>query len=617
MGGWYEVTIGRLLAKPRGFARGGRAQSQVIGAVLIFAFIIAALAAAQVVLVPQSNEELEASHNEQAQQSMSDIRGAIQRSAAVGASQSESIDLGVDYPTRLLLLNPGEGAGTIRTEGSDQLTIENAEATDEEVSDFWTGDPVNAPSKQLIYNPSYNYYENAPETVYQNSVLYHRFSDGVDIVQSDQDIVNGRQIYFTALDGDKSTSQSDAASVDVTSVSAATETITVEDDGGPVKVTIPTDLPEEVWVQELLSEEIDDTDDGQAGPEAGDVCDGSGPNVISGADPTNDRFITSCSYDDTVTPHELTLTFQEDNQNGNPVTYNLKMAKVGVGSGITTPDSEYITDLKGDGTDVSLNGRQEIVFQVRNKYNNPGGDAEVDVRLVGGPSGQKLMHEGVDITGQPNDNIPVGPDGKIRLIYVAPGSTSSNPVGVDVEAKFDGSFGSGGAEDADVSMEVINPSRISQTKPLLNNPNTLKVTSAKIKNAKKANECGKTVCAVDVKFESVSGNDVEIDEFRYVFYKPDRQSASAQGNFGQVTVVGASDNPYELTNDFGSMGLTVPNDNDGDSSDSEGVIRFKFQDKNGNPVEVEKGDFFVVSFILDGERQTFFIGPSPEKDTGS
>jgi outer membrane lipoprotein-sorting protein len=383
----------------------------VIGAVLIFAFIIAALGAAQTVLVPQSNEEVEFKHNQEAQQDIQDLRGAIQRSAAVGASQSQSVDLSAEYPTRFLLLNPGEGAGTIRTAGGSSLTISNANATDKETEDFWDGSTVSAPSKRLVYSPSYNYYDNAPETVYENSVLYNRFSDGPDIAESDQDIVDGRQIYLTALDEDKSTSKSEAASVDIRSVSPATEKITVERDpsGGNVEVTIPTDLSQEVWVQDLLAEEIDDTNDGPLdGPEDGELC----QNFAS--DTGNDRFISECDYNG----GSITLIFEGTNSNGNPVTYSLKMAKIGVGTDISTPDAQYITDQKGDGADVALNGRQRIVFQVRDKYNNPADDAEVDVEITEGPG--QLLNQGDDITGQSDDNIPVGPDGKVELTYVCP-----------------------------------------------------------------------------------------------------------------------------------------------------------------------------------------------------
>jgi hypothetical protein len=597
MGGWYEVTIGRLLAKPRGFARGGRAQSQVIGAVLIFAFIIAALAAAQVVLVPQSNEELEASHNEQAQQSMSDIRGAIQRSAVVGASQSESIDLGVDYPTRLLLLNPGEGAGTIRTAGGTNLTIENATATDDEVSDFWTGSPVNASSKRIIYDPNYNYYENAPKAVYENSVLYNSFSGGPDIAKSDQDIVDGRRIYLTALEGNKSTSQSGAASVDVKSVSAATETINVqrEASGEPIQVTIPTQLSEEVWVQELLVEEIDD-EGGAMGdsPEDEDECDDFEGN--DGDD--DDRFIVNCRYDDSVTPHELTLTFQNETTSG-LITYSLKMSKVGVGSGISTPDAEYITDLEGDGADIALNGRQEVVFQVRNKYNNPAEDAEVDVGIVGGTSGQKLLHQGTDITGQSDDNIPVGPDGKVKLTYVAPGSTKSSPIPVHVEAK----FGSGGAKDAEVSMEVINASRIDRTRPLLNPSNRLILEKAEITDANCPGVGSGKSCEVTLTFDSPDS--VDIEEMRYVFYSADSQGFSGADSQSFLNYTQPSpDQRFEISGGFNEIDggpITVSGSED---------ITVQFYEKENQGHEVKQGEFFVISLLVDGERETFFISPT-------
>jgi len=596
---------------------GSRGQSQVIGAVLIFGFIIAALGSAQVVLVPQANEEVEFNHNDRAQQDMQEVRSAIQRSAAVGSSQSESVDLTPGYPTRFLLLNPGEGAGTIRTEGGtggSSLVVEDARATDDEVNDFWDGSGISATNRQLIYSPSYNYYTSAPGTVYENTVLYNTFSDGANVSQSDQDIIDDRRINLVALDGDKSTSQPGAAAVDVKPVSPATEKITVERNGAgnPVKITIPTQLSEEVWIQDLLAEEIDDSGDGQAGPEDGDRCDG--PNAISGTD-QNDRFIVACNYDDTTTPNELTLTLQEENQNNDPVTYKLRMAKVGVGTDISTPTAEYITGLKGDDADVVPSERQEVVFQVRNKYNNPAEDAEVDVEIDGGASGQKLLNNGNDITGESDDNIPVGPDGKVELTYVAPGDTDSGQIDVDIRAKFDsGSFGGDGAKDAVVSMDIINPSRVDRTQPLANPPDGVVLQSANIQSDSCSKEKvgpGKD-CDVMVTWQNQGSQDVDVEGIRAVFFNADSQGAASASSSGITAKINS---PSKYAGTILPVGgdrkkLTPPLTIEKDTANNEESIVFEFTNKDGKEMTVNDGDLLIISLIIDGERETYFISPS-------
>lgn len=573
---------------------GSRGQSQVIGAVLIFGFIIAALGAAQVVLVPQANEEVEFNHNDRAQQDMQEVRNAIQRSAAVGASQSESVNLGPDYPTRFLLLNPGEGSGTIRTAGSTLLTIEGAEATDQEVRDFWTGDSgdsVDIPSKQLIYSPNYNYYDNAPDTVYENSVLYNRFEDSTDISKSAQGIVDGRRIYLTAVDGDLSTSQADSASVDVKSVTAATESITVERNAAdePIQITIPTELSEEVWVTNLLQDQIDVNALQGSDISGCDSLNEGGSDATTNPDTDDGRFVVDCEYMDGPDLNLLTLTFQEENSNSNPVTYSLKMAKVGVGTDISTPGAEYITDQKGDGADVALNGRQEVVFQVRNKYNNPAESAEVDVEIDGGASGQKLLNDGNDITGQPDDDIPIGPDGKVELTYVAPGNTMSSPIDVDIQAEFDTG---GGPKSADVSMQIINASRIDRTNELINPTEEVTLEDSKIVTSGSGNS---GTDEVDITF--ASGSSRTITSMRYTFYNTDGQGMAPTETHPTMELIDSSGNTietFDIRGDFQPVDIDIPNSDDSDSNEGEVRVRFK---KGGSAADVGPGDYFTISLI--------------------
>ena len=590
---------------------GSRGQSQVIGAVLIFGFIIAALGAAQVVLVPQANEEVEFNHNDRAQQDMQEVRNAIQRSAAVGASQSESVNLGPDYPTRFLLLNPGEGSGTIRTAGSTLLTIEGAEATDQEVRDFWTGDSgdsVDIPSKQLIYSPNYNYYDNAPDTVYENSVLYNRFEDSTDISKSAQGIVDGRRIYLTAVDGDLSTSQADSASVDVKSVTAATESITVERNAAdePIQITIPTELSEEVWVTDLLQDQIDVN--ALQGSDIND-CDSlneGGFDATTNPDTDDGRFVVDCEYMDGPDSNLLTLTFQEENQNSNPVTYSLKMAKIGVGTDISIPEAEYITDQKGDGADVALNGRQEVVFQVRNKYNNPVEDAEVDVEITEGPG--RLLNQGDDI-GQSDDNIPVGPDGTVELTYVAPGMAGSSPTDVNVSAKFDGgSFDSGGPKDANVSMEVINASRIDRTQPLFNPSDTVAVTGSEFRQTNCGGSSGNDGdCEVEIRLENLANSERTIQEIRYVFFSADTQGNADAGPTASFEIQNFQNSDTDI---IVKENFTDISDVEFSDGEEKSLIVHMFEDSaQNNPDDLGPGDFIVISMIIDGERQTYIFAP--------
>lgn len=582
---------------------GSRGQSQVIGAVLIFGFIIAALGAAQIVLVPQANEEVEFNHNERAQQDMQEVRSAVQRSAAVGASQSESVELAANYPTRFLLLNPSEGAGTIRTADRGSIVIENATATDDEVADFWNGTGVDATNKRLVYTPNYNYYENAPETVYENSVLYNSFSDGTNVTESGQDLVNGRQIYLTALTGNKSTSQEEVSSVDVRAVSPATEKINVQADSGPINVTIPTQISEEIWVQELLADEIDDSDD----PADPRTCD----DVDSSPAPTNGRFVIGCNYNDSTSPNELTLTFQETS-NGGPVTYSLKMAKLGVGSGVTAPDASYVTAVRGDGASTSSTQATDLTLQVRDKFNNPKSGTEVIFDTSAGNlddqsvqtnedgeatttfdpdivSGEAVVVGGIDTTG----------DGSLA----DEAAVDKAEFRIEVGDTFNGSGGIGNNLNPSGPVLLTSAERIGSS--------CSGSTSNNMSGSMGGNMGGGS-CNANITLKNNASEDLTISRMRINYYDAQSPGASASDRVGSAMVTDDNSGAevLDIQADYEDVNLEpIP------SGDTQ-VYTFEFDENNGDAHEVAPGDFYVVSIIYEdpdtGEEVssfTYFVAP--------
>jgi len=77
-----------------------------IGAVLLLAIIFAALVLYQVNTVPAENSALEYEHNQNVHDEMQELRNAIRNAGTTGNSQSASITLGTQYPTRTFSMNP-------------------------------------------------------------------------------------------------------------------------------------------------------------------------------------------------------------------------------------------------------------------------------------------------------------------------------------------------------------------------------------------------------------------------------------------------------------------------------------------------------------------------------
>jgi len=386
-----------------------RGQSIQIGAVLLFGALVLALAGYQAFVVPAQNERVEFSHSQTVQGHMSELRNAIVSAPGGGGTQSVSVQLGTEYPGRVLGLNPGRPTGQLRTAGTDDPSVEfsvrNAEATGE-TGDFWDGSGRSYRTGGLVYRPNYNVYSDAPTTAYENSVLSNEFGSDT-VALSDQTLVDGTRITLVALNGSYGATQSGTVSPDVRPVSSSTRTVTVSDDGDPIELTMPTKLDEDTW-EELLDEEVD----------SGHVVDGS----VSVTD-TGGEFET------------LSLELETGQQ------YTLQMAKVGVGTDVTETDEAYMTNVSKSGSTVPEDGSELLVVEVRDEYNNPVSGVTVSADAVAGSLD--------DTTAR------TGPEGRAAFLYEAPASVSSRTEDT-VEFSYTGAPGTGfdAAEPENVNMTV-------------------------------------------------------------------------------------------------------------------------------------------------------------------
>jgi hypothetical protein len=342
-----------------------RAQSVVIGSLLIFAILIISFSSYQAVVVPQENRGVEIDHSEVVRQSMQDVRSAVIR-ASGGVEQSVSVPIGTRYPNRALFINPAPPSGTLETEAPNTITVRNAAATGE-TGDYWNGSDRTYESRPLHYRPSYNEYRDPPVSEIEYTVLTNDYDEAV-VPASGQDLVDGRRIGVVMVAGDYQRSGSGTASVDLKPASPSTKSVPIDDDGGPIEVAIRTRIPESVWV-DLLTDEIDGADGSET------TCAAVG----TPRDDHPERFIDDCQYDDTADPAALALTLESGE------TYRLRAAKVGVGSGVEGPSSTYVVAAEGDGATIPDGGEQRVVAQVRDEYDNPVAGVEACAQVTDGP----------------------------------------------------------------------------------------------------------------------------------------------------------------------------------------------------------------------------------------
>ncbi|WP_135824290.1 hypothetical protein [Halorussus ruber] len=316
-----------------------------IGTVLLFAVLIVLVSTYQASVVPQQNEQVEFNHNQQVQSQMQDLRDELLRTAETGSGGSSSIALGTRYPVRAFFVNPSPPSGSLRTSSSAPVRLENAKASGE-TGDYWDGNPRTFQSRGLTYDPNYNVYQNPPTTVYRNGVLYNRF-DGATRVVAGQRLVRGNTVSLVALTGDLSKASSGTASVNLRPVSPAARTVTVEnEESEDLSLVVPTKLSVSEW-EDLLDSELDP--------------DGDNPDkhVAAVEDAGTDR---------------VRVVLE-------PGVYQLKMAKVGVGTDVSGVGPHYVTDVRGDDASVAEGTSQKLVVEVRDRYNNPVTGAKVNLSI--------------------------------------------------------------------------------------------------------------------------------------------------------------------------------------------------------------------------------------------
>ncbi|MFC7234267.1 DUF7289 family protein [Halosegnis marinus] len=368
------------------FSRDDRGLSEVLGAILVFGLVVSLLSVVQLSGVPALNEQVEFEHNARVQDDMRAFGIAVDDAAATGRDRPVDIETGVRYPPRLFLLNPGPTAGTLTTTGDAGVSFGNLRALDADTAQYLNGS-VNYTTTGLVYQPAYNEYTVAPETRYENGVIYNVDDDGgVSVIDSGA-LVTGRRITLVTLDGDVATSAGDAVSLTLVPVSGPSSAVSVTNNAsGPLMLTVETNLSAETWRTQILDDEYD-TD----GP------DGAGTN--DGRYVLDVRCVNTSKTDSEPCDGPMTIEFEEG------FNYDLRMAKVAfAGSDSTEEEPAYLTKV---GTVNTVQpGGSDITVELRDGYNNPVAGEEVNFLIT--PASLVTISGDNPVTTDANGRATVG-----------------------------------------------------------------------------------------------------------------------------------------------------------------------------------------------------------------
>ena len=227
------------------FSRDRRGQSVVIGTVIIFGFLIAALSLYQVQVVPQQNGQVEFQHSEQVRNDLVDLRAGILQAGSTERDQYETVRLGTEYPPRLLGINPPAPAGTLRTSDSHPINITYAN-NDTLIESI--------PTRFIEYRSGYNEIDRS-STWIDSSVLYvdaRDDGDGVAIIEEQELVVNDT-LRIVAVQNEFQTSRTGRVSLELYLKENLDESTNLSGFDGPVNVSIPTRLDDDYWSESIQS----------------------------------------------------------------------------------------------------------------------------------------------------------------------------------------------------------------------------------------------------------------------------------------------------------------------------------------------------------------------------
>lgn len=361
-------------------------------------FVVALLVAAvgvvayEQVVVDNQRRTTELTHNRQVEAQLQQLHSSIHTVASGNrkAPASVSVALGTGYASGTPLSSSQQASGRLRTVGigNDSATarLRNVALRSEE-GDFLNG-TTSYPTGLLVYDPAYNYYTDAPRTLYEHGVLYNEWQsakspgrrtrtpgplgDVDSTVLAQQPLVSGRTISLVTLGGSVRAESTGSTRLTVAPQSVSTQTVRLRNETGkPITLSLPTRLSGARWRWLLRNETR------------------SYGGHVSGIEMER---LPSEPYD------RVHVSLEPG------PAYELHVARVRFGESATRPPARYIVPVEGTNASVGEGRTRRVTVEVRDRFNNPVSDVRV---AAAGNVSRRVVR--------------AGPKGGATFVYHAPG----------------------------------------------------------------------------------------------------------------------------------------------------------------------------------------------------
>jgi hypothetical protein len=367
-----------------------RGVSEVIGAVILFGFLVIALSTYQAVVVPQLNSQTEFDSYMDAREDLATLQNNVILSGNRGVSSETQVEIGTRYPQRTLALNPPPASGRLRTVSSRDVSFANMSAVETEAGNtkrYWNGSDrgfTNATSG-IVFSPGYNEFDAQPVVVTGETISVIG-SGGVSPLAG-QSLLSGDRLQFTFLNGTVD-GQGTQVSVAAVPSSTASRVVTVTGDGGPLTLRLdpPPEMTAETWVGTYADRLLD----------------------------TNDR-VERVESDG----GRIEIFLAEDR------VYRLQLARVVVGTQDISPENhtpKYVIAQQGDDQSVVSGQRAGMTAEVRDRFNNPVTGAEVEFKIVEGDA-RFLDESDEPVAG--NRTIETDGEGRANMKLIVEGADNN------------------------------------------------------------------------------------------------------------------------------------------------------------------------------------------------